>query len=952
MLKQFYEKALPRLGVYCITGIDQVSRKTFNRFAETLDDVFNEIEKFKSKGLNTYVALGSFDGFSRKAENSIYFRSFFIDLDVGEGKAATDKGYSTKDEALEALNKFLDETELPPPVVVDSGTGIHAYWLLDEDVPSDEYLPYAEKFKEYCLARIHADPAVMADLSRIMRCPETLNYKTDPPSPSAVLSNEIHTYSFTSFKEFLGEVVQKVEQVVDDPEGILASIPKGLDDDTRALAKLDNFEYRFETLAEKSMEGNGCEQIKYAIEHRAHLPEPVWLNALSVIKFCSDGEKWAHELFKEDPRYTREGTEEYLSKINGTMGCEVFDARNPGVCQGCKFYNQHKNPLPIARELKIAEPTDKKDSLGEETDSEEIPVFPDFLRPFVRAEKGGIYYIPPPKKDKDGVERVLPPMLISRYDFFPIRRMYSALDGECYLMKVILPMDKPREFLLPLKIVYSAERFKEMLASNGVIFTPRADHVSLLQEYVAKWGEYISSTQEADIMRMQMGWTEGLDAFVIGNTEIREDGTEAISAASPYVRGIAKFLAPKGSYDKWRESVDLLNQPGFEMHAFGMLCGFGSPLMRLTSTPGVTICFLGRSGCAKTGAMYAGLSVFGNPLELSVFDATDNGMTGRYLGLHNLMLGVDEIGNKDAKILSQLTHKISHGKAKIRMQASVNAEREHELSASLIGMFTTNESAYSKFESIKASPDGESARLIEFLIEKPELLKAQGGGAMGRKMFDQLKHHYGHAGPMYIKELYRVGDSLILDTMETWRERFLRDFGDDNTFRFYENLTMATCGGGQIADTAKIIRLDVPRVYDKVVGEMISIRENVIKLNKIDYQAILSDYINKNLGSLLVIKEGRVTMEPRNSIVARIETEKSLLQVSKSAFKAYMAEKNISYREFEKDMQERNILSPDHTDKKSRLTAGWKNSVSVSPTYLYNFKTEIPPEWLTHDQSE
>ena len=74
MLKQFYEKALPRLGVYCVTGIDQVSRKTSNRFAETLDDVYNEIEKCKAKGLNTYVALGSFDGYSRKAESSIYFR--------------------------------------------------------------------------------------------------------------------------------------------------------------------------------------------------------------------------------------------------------------------------------------------------------------------------------------------------------------------------------------------------------------------------------------------------------------------------------------------------------------------------------------------------------------------------------------------------------------------------------------------------------------------------------------------------------------------------------------------------------------------------------------------------------------------------------------------------------------------------------------------------------------
>jgi hypothetical protein len=264
-------------------------------------------------------------------------------------------------------------------------------------------------------------------------------------------------------------------------------------------------------------------------------------------------------------------------------------------------------------------------------------------------------------------------------------------------------------------------------------------------------------------------------------------------------------------------------------------------------------------------------------------------------------------------------------------------------------MFTTNESAYSKFESIKSSPDGESARLIEFLIEKPELLKAAGGGQMGRKMFDQLKQHHGHAGPKYIKEVYRLGDNYVLDHMGMWRDKFLRDFGDDSTYRFYENLALSTFTGGEIAHNANIITLDTERVYDKVVSEMINIREKVIKLNKTDYPAVLTDYINKYLPNVLVIKEGKVVMEPRGSIVARIDTDKSLLQVSKSAFKAYLTEKNISYREFEKDMQDRKILDPDH--KKGRLVSGWKNAVAIDPTYLYWFKTPIPTEWLA-DEAE
>ena len=63
MLKQFYEKALPSQGVYCATGIDPVSKKAVNKFAETLDDLFSHIDRMKSNKQNTFVALGSFDGF-------------------------------------------------------------------------------------------------------------------------------------------------------------------------------------------------------------------------------------------------------------------------------------------------------------------------------------------------------------------------------------------------------------------------------------------------------------------------------------------------------------------------------------------------------------------------------------------------------------------------------------------------------------------------------------------------------------------------------------------------------------------------------------------------------------------------------------------------------------------------------------------------------------------------
>jgi len=943
MLKQFYEKALPRQGVYCVSAIDPQSKKTINRFAESLDELVVEVEKFKQKEQNVYVALGSFDGFSRKAEHCIFYRSFFIDLDVGQEKADQGKGYATKEEALSALNKFLEQTELPPPVRLDSGTGIHAYWLLDEEVPIEEYLPYAEKFKAYCLARIHADPAVMADASRIMRCPESLNYKTDPPSPAFLIDTELYEYTFEAFKSFLGEA----EKPIND---IIASLPKGLDDETRKIWKTDNFLFSFDALAEKSFEGSGCAQVLYALENEKTVGRDLWAGVLTIAVHCEDGNEAIHKMSSEHPDYNYEATEKTARSFNAPRTCEWFADNFPERCNGCSHRGKIKTPIVLGKKFQpAAARKEEEESVWQTPNSKDILELPIALSPFVRGVNGGIYYVPSPKKDRKGVVHESDPQLVCSYDFYPIRRMYSPIDGECLTMRLVLPNDEPREFLLPMKAAYATDKLKDITASNGVLCTPAA--LPHLMNYVVKWGQYMVSTVKADIMRMQMGWTESETAdileggFVIGQTEMRKTGA-VDCASSPYVKGLAKFLKPHGTYQKWQDAANKLNLPSLEIHAFTMLCGFGSPLMQFMSTSGVVVSLLGRSGAAKTGAMYAGLSIFGHPKELSVYDATDNGLVMRFINMRSILFGLDEVGNKEPKVLSHLTHSISHGKAKIRLQSSINAEREHLLSASLIAIFTTNESVYSKFELDKAAPDGEAARVVEFLMKKPEILQGDGGSTLGRSIFDTFRHNYGYAGPIYIEELMKLGVDHILERIEHWRARFIAMFGADGTYRFYENLIAATFTGGEIAVNAGIIKIDLDRVFSHVVKEMVMIRDKVVKINKLDYETLLGDFLNENLGSLLVIKEGKVVMEPRFSIVGRLSSDDGTIAISKSVFDKWLNKRNVSSREFEVNMKEKGMLQ---TVKVGRLATGWKHAPSNTSCTNYYFKSDIPTELIAHE---
>jgi hypothetical protein len=95
------------------------SRKTIE--GADLEKTYELIEDYKAKPpTNIYFALSSFDGFTRKADESIYIKSFFLDLDVGKDK----NSYATKKEAYEGLGKFIEDTGLPAPVVIDSGKRI------------------------------------------------------------------------------------------------------------------------------------------------------------------------------------------------------------------------------------------------------------------------------------------------------------------------------------------------------------------------------------------------------------------------------------------------------------------------------------------------------------------------------------------------------------------------------------------------------------------------------------------------------------------------------------------------------------------------------------------------------------------------------------------------------------------------------------------------------------
>jgi len=947
MTKQFYEKLLPSQGNYCVSGIDSAERIQ-TTYVRDIDGVLAKIEKFNAQGMNVYVTPATFRNRERKQKSALYVKSLFIDLDVRDFSTIEVKDqrkyYPSKEAALEALDAFVHDGDLPPPVRMDSGRGIQAYWIFDQDVPAAEWEPVAHAWKSFIRdKKLKCDPAVPADSARLLRAIGSYNQKTTPPTLTKLLDEEWNEYSFEEFKSFLNAPTPapvSTEPSTLNPAvaEILAKAAKGLDEDTLKITKQDNYEYVFQQIAERSLDGTGCAQIKDILENAASLGYEKWIGGLTVAIKCVDGEEAVHLMSEDYPGYNREATLRKAKSFGGVYTCERFRDEDPDLCKGCPHADKLKSPIQLGKRLKQFVPAPvTEDAVREVSNPKEVFELPEFLYPFNRGVNGGIYYTPAPKTLKDGKKIQDDPILLFAHDIYPIRRVYSPHDGECMVTRLVLPQDPEREFLMPMSMSYKKEDFTKLMVSNGATFN--SSGVAHFMKYFEKWGQYLVSTKEAEIMRMQFGWTEDKSAFITGVSEIRMDGTEVPAAASPYVKKLSKLIRPAGSYEAWRTAAEKLNTPGFELHAFGMFCGFGSPLMaRHPKVSGVTVCFTGATGTGKSGAMYAGLSVFMNPKEGSVQETTDNGLVGRYLTLHSLMFGLDEISNWEGKEVSGLIHKVSQGKAKIRMQGSINAERELELSAALILLMTSNQAISGKLEGFKAYTGGEHARAIEFFVERPKALDDDPD--LGPAIFTTMQHNYGHAGPMFIKACIELGMEEIDKRIYKWGKRFQTDYKYDASLRFYEGLMNAFVGA-EIAVEAGIMTMDVERIYRVTMKHIIRIAEETTKSFEVDYSALISEFINAHHTGLIVFEGSKVVNEPRTALVGRGEVEEGITYISKTLFREFLNKRQISAKEFEFAMQKEGLMIP---TKKQRLTSGWKAGFHAPAIAVYGFKFEIPKE--------
>lgn len=924
------------------------------KFAQdaSLEDFYQLIERTKKKQkTNIWFALSSFQTpDSRKGENSLYIKSFFLDIDVGK----PNNSYPTREEAQEAILKWIETVGLPEPTVVDSGNGYHVYWILKEEITTDEWQPYANRIKELCIQhKLIIDPVVPADRARILRVPGTLNFgkHCDEPNPAtAEVITDIYTYSLEEIASCLGEVAKPVA------EFNLSQVKKGLDDETKDFLGYPNYESEFRELAEKSLEGKGCNQIKWILENATSCPEPLWFAAISVAVRCTDGDTAIHLLSEDHPKYTPEETErkaQHAITEEYKHGCNAFEQANPNGCNGCAYKNniRGKSPLGIVAKLKVAEPsTDAPaETIGTEENSKTFPKeflkLPDSLFPFMRPAGGGIYYQPPPAKGANKEEISQPPYQIYPYDLVPIKRLTSPYDGESLHLRLWLPKDGVKDFIFPLKLLGAPDKYKEFLFTNGIILNNK--NIETLKEYLMKWASYYIHRRKAEDMRVQMGWTSAAyDSFIAGNTEISKNG-DFDCPTSPTLHNVAPHIRTEGSFNGWRLAAEQLMQEGFQFHRLSLLMGFGSVLVPMTNIGGLVISLSGEKGAGKTGALQCGLSVFGDPVKLKITTeegGTTNGLFNRATILKNILMGIDETSNFKPEVVSKAVFRLPmNEQPKIRLMSSYNVERKVGEGSSQLILMTTNQSNKQKlFANGKANPEGELRRLLEFDMYKPPGGLAE---SRGQQLFEPFKNHFGHAGPMFIKSIYDIGVDRVKQSVADWKTRFLKDFIDETAYSYWTGGLAAIFAGGSIAVKSKIIDYDIEELYRFILIKLHAMHNESTKTT-VSYEDLINEFIITNMTSTLMIDEntGKIMMEPRSdSLIIRIDVSSGSVYISSAALKKHLESLQVNVSHFENILLNKEILRKGGGEMtspyKMRLGTGWKNG--VANVRCYEFKLDV-----------
>jgi len=885
---EFLGRVLPASGYYVATVInpDRRAQKSY----ESIDALANAVVRIDIAGGNVYYALSSFrEAGNRKQVNVLLTKALFIDVDCGD-----DKPFADQREGAKALKTFLKASGLPPPMIVNSGRGLHVYWPLDEALEPLDWQPLADALKE--CAKHHGfeiDPAVTADSARVLRPVGTHNPKN---GAEVTLLKDCPDYAPDALRTVLAGFIGRLPT----KRGFTAQAKAAPSSLTAALASGQQYE--------PAIAGNivtGCAQVRWAATNQHEVEEPFWYALLGIAAFCEDPEDTAVAWSDQHPDYDYSKTvlkvEQWRSKATGPTTCaKLKDLRQAG-CKKCPYAGKITSPCQIGRKLAEAEgPAD--DVI--DTVAHEVPL----PKGFKRTKAGGIAQT----IDDTDIE-VVP------FDMYPVS--YGRDEALGYEV-VRFHWKRPHKGWQEIKFrqAYLADGSREFptaIADQGIVL-PYKSATERCQQMMRAYMDELRRMRTTTNLYTTLGWKEDNTVFVVGDRQVRKDESgqvvvEEVVLSSAVQRVGAGMYGTKGDHDSWLKVTKLMELAGLEAHMFAVGVSMSAPLYQFTGLKGGVLSLYGPTGSGKSLAQLAMQSVWGNPVELHFQSKyTQNALFMRLSFYNNLPMTIDETTMMPDKEVGDFIYGVTQGRDKSRLNARVE-ERDPRTWAAPVTL-STNRPMGGKLLAATFETDAQMARMLELSLDSSDLFTKSTD--VGRKFYNIVTRNYGHVGAEILRWLVGMGEAaitkMIADHMVAFEKKYKVRFSGEE--RYWEVMIV-------LADLMNKVAVEKGWVAYKYAGatEFALLQAGMVRRSisaaKLDEFDLLSEYLNEMRAATVTIShvdgsnlaiydpnrlprgEVRVRFDLyRKSAVAK--NDRGILLLDRTHFRRWMASRGGDWKKF------------------------------------------------------
>lgn len=829
------------LGYYCVG--EKVPKGMVHRFYQSIDEVEKDLRRNSQKGNHLYFTPSVYSSPNRLQEKVKAIKAFWLDVDCGETKP-----YKSKQEGLDALAEFLNKTKLPLPYIVDSGTGIHIYWVLKDPIEPSLWMQMASGLKALTvLHKFEVDQSRTADSASLLRPIGTYNYKTTPPRQVLCIKQAKEC----DLSEL--EILTKTQATCKSEIGSL---------------DIEFPEAEAELVLEK------CPAMKDIADRKGAVEEPLWRAFLSVLFRCTNGAKLCHELSKGDPRYSFKETQEKAEKTKGPYSCGQFQSLCPNACSGCPFRGKITSPILLGCTPRGISPEQvTKDVTVLEDSSESTQTRICKVEGYTVTQKGIL------REDERSYYITRIPIWVKSVRE-KARRLEESGDSSVQLEWVTLG-GRYQTAVLPQVDLYEKRTFTKWLAENNIraVVQGKIEH---LQDYITKCILEIMKLNTVERYYETLGWAD--DGFVLGKRIITPSG---VNPTALQTSSSVSAIVAKGSKSRWVTATGVFSDISLWPSAFALLCGFASPLLSICRYQGAIVSLFGNSGYGKTVAGSMALSIYGDPAILTqAASATTNAINKQLSAHKNVPYFLDEVSNMPPYKLADFIYDAANGRQKDVLDK--NRDLHQGLGWCLVPFISSNRSVLEM--STMYIQEAHRRRVIEIPFDNKIDAKA------AAVLAEAYQDNYGTVADDYLlyvvnhKEEIRNRVNDVLKYSDFMRIPSVNRFG---------TWTIA-CAlvAGQIAKSLGLIEFDPQTVISQVLDTFTKDVVRIVDDKDIAKSALVA-FLHENAFAINVWSTdtaNAISLTAARQIYARYDPKGSVYYIQKLKYESIIREAGLSMR--------------------------------------------------------